>query len=103
MESRTVRLKLGLGSAGKLMTPEGFDGFTRFDGQYRDGPIRRVLIVSRLPSVAGSDPNQELGRLLRNDQADHPQGSAMDKTLAERYFAVADDWTGPRPPRTKKD
>lgn len=36
------------------------------------------------------DPNEELGRLLRNYQEDQPQGSALDATLHEREIHVGD-------------
>ena len=80
-----TRTKIGLDSAGLLMTPAEFDAITRSDGRYRYELIHGVLVVSRLPLPAESDPNEELGHLLRNYQEDHPQGSVLDATLAERY------------------
>ena len=82
--------KLGRRSNGMLMTPEEFDAVTRVDARFRYEMVRGVLIVSRLPSPAEVDPNEELGRLLRNYQADHPQGAVMDKTLPEQYLYLAD-------------
>jgi Uma2 family endonuclease len=74
------------------MTPEEFDAIPPedWDDRFNYELIRGVLVVSRLPSVAESDPHEELGRLLRNYQVDHPQGSALDKTLPERYIYSGD-------------
>jgi Uma2 family endonuclease len=94
--------RLDLGSAGIVMTPKEFDAVTRSDDRYRYELIHGVLVVSRLPSVAESDPNEELGHWLRSYKESHPQGSVLDKTLAERYIYSADNrrradrliWTG---------
>jgi Uma2 family endonuclease len=43
-----------------------------------------VLIVTPIPLEKEADPNEELGYLLRRYKHDHPQGAALDKTLAER-------------------
>src|SRR3954453_1106606 len=80
-----IRLRLGLGLAGTPMTPAEFDAVRHAHPRFRYELINGVLVVSPLPSVAEGDPNEELGRLLRNHQADHPLGSALDKTLPERY------------------
>ncbi|MBX6312067.1 MAG: Uma2 family endonuclease [Isosphaeraceae bacterium] len=82
--------RIGLGSAGIRMMPEEFDALWHADPRYRYELIRGVLIVSRLPLVGETDPNEELGRLLRNYQVDHPQGSVLDKTLPERYVYLPD-------------
>lgn len=84
------KLKLGLASAGMLMTPEEFDAVTEYDERYRYELIKGVLVVTRLPSPAESDPNDELGAVLRNYQAAHPLGRALDLTLPERYVYVPD-------------
>jgi hypothetical protein len=60
------------------------------------------LIVSRLPSPAEVDANEELGCSLRDYQADHPLGQILDKTLPGQYLYLADSrrradrlvWTG---------
>lgn len=39
--------------------------------------------MSPIPARSERDPNEELGRWLRNYQESHPQGSALDATLAE--------------------
>jgi Uma2 family endonuclease len=75
---------LGLDLAGTLMTPDEFDAVEEYDHRYCYELINGVLVVTPLPLEAEADPNEELGRLLRNYQADHPQGSALDKTLQER-------------------
>ena len=77
--------KLGLASAGMLMTSEEFDAVTDYDERYAYELIQGVLVVTPIPSEAESDPNEELGVWLRNHQSNHPQGSMIDLTLAERY------------------
>jgi Uma2 family endonuclease len=67
------------------MTPEEFDAITDLDDRFDYELIHGVLIVTPIPSEAESDPNEELGFLLRDYQANHPQGSSLDLTLAERY------------------
>jgi Uma2 family endonuclease len=83
------KAKLSLSSAGMLMTPEEFDAVTDYDERYAYELINGVLIVTPIPSEAESDPNEDLGVLLRNHQADYPQGAAIDLTLPERYVRVA--------------
>ena len=78
--------KLGPHSAGVLMTPEEFDAIDEWDENYRYELINGVLVVSPLPLEQEADPNQLLGYLLLRYQEDHPQGSALDKTLPERYL-----------------
>ena len=76
---------VGPSSAGLLMTPEEFDAIADLDDRFNYELIHGVLIVTPIPSEAESDPNEELGFLLRDYQANHPQGSSLDLTLAERY------------------
>ena len=80
--TRTRRLRLGPRSAGMLLTPEEFDR-ARFQEGWRYELINEVLVVSPYPSRNERDPNEELGRWLRNHQESHPQRSALDATLAE--------------------
>jgi Uma2 family endonuclease len=80
--------RLGLASAGMLMTPEEFDAVTVYDERYGYELINGVLVVTPIPSEAESDPNEELGVMLRNYQANHPQGTALDLTLPERFVRL---------------
>jgi Uma2 family endonuclease len=82
--------KLGPSSAGLLMTPEEFDAVNDYDDRYRYELIHGVLVVTPIPSEAEGDPNEELGYWLRLYRDTHPQGSALDKTLAERYIRLPD-------------
>jgi Uma2 family endonuclease len=77
----------GAESNGILMTPEEFDALEPedFDDDWTFELINGVLIVSSPPLEEEVDPNEEFGRLLRNYQEGHPQGSALNKTLPERY------------------
>jgi Uma2 family endonuclease len=93
--------KLGLESAGVPMTPEEFDAVEEWDECYRYELIHGVLVVSPLPLEQEADPNELLGYLLRRYGDDHPQGSALNKTLPElpgfelplaRLLAAADEW-----------
>jgi Uma2 family endonuclease len=77
--------KLGPASAGVLMTPEEFDAVEEWDEDYRYELINGVLVVSPLPLEPEADPNQLLGHLLLSYCEDHPQGSALDTTLPERF------------------
>ena len=89
--TRTAKApKLRRSSNGRLMTPEEFDAVTDYDDRYNYELIRGVLIVSPIVSEMEADPNGELDYLLRSYQRNHPQGSALDKTLAERYVITPD-------------
>ncbi len=81
-KTKTRRLRLGPRSAGVLLTTEEFDR-ARFVAGWRYELINEVLVVSPIPSRNERDPNEELGRWLRNYQESHPQGSALDATLTE--------------------
>ncbi len=81
-KTRTGRLRLGPRSAGLLLTTDEFDRARFVDG-WRYELINEVLVVSPIPSRNERDPNEELGHWLRNYQESHPQGSALDATLAE--------------------
>ena len=83
--------KLGLASAGLLMTPEEFDAVTNYDERYSYELIDGVLVVTPIPAEAESDPNEELGVMLRNFQSNHPLGKAIDLTLSERYVRVGNN------------
>ncbi|MFI5459516.1 MAG: Uma2 family endonuclease [Isosphaerales bacterium] len=78
--------QLGPASAGVLMTPEEFDAVEEWDDEYRYELIHGVLVVSPPPLEQEADPNEVLGYLLRRYRDDHPQGSALDKTLPERFI-----------------
>ena len=77
--------------AGTLMAPEEFDAaeIDSDDGS-RYELIHGVLIVTPIPSEGEADPNEELGRLLRNYQESHPQGRSLDVTLPERHVFISD-------------
>lgn len=86
--TRKTRLRiprLSLGSAGIRMTPEEFDAAHRSDRRFRYELIEGILVVSRLPSIAQHDPNEELGRHLRNWGEDHPEGAILNATVSEQY------------------
>lgn len=75
---------------GVVMTPVEFDR-AEFEDGWRFELIHGVLVVSPIPLEQEADPNEELGRLLRNYQEFHPQGKALDKTLSERLVKVGDN------------
>jgi len=86
--TRTKRTaRVGPGTAGVAMTPEEFDALTPEDciRGYRYELIRGVLVVTPIPGGGEVDPNEELGYWLRGYRDHHPQGSALDLTLPERY------------------
>lgn len=77
---------LDVGSNGLLMSVEEFESLDaeRCEPRFRYELINGVVIVSPAPADAEADPNGELETMLRNYRANHPQGKALDKTLAER-------------------
>lgn len=79
-------LFLGPHCNGMLLDPWEFD---TADGEpgYRYELIRGILIVNPPPLEQERDPNEELGRLLRNFQ-DSPAGNALDATLSEQTVDV---------------
>lgn len=90
-------LYLGPASAGMLMTPEEFDA-ADFEEGWRYELINEVLVVSPTPSRGERDPNEELGRWLRNYQEDHPLGGALDLTINEETVPTGQNRR--RPDRT---
>jgi Uma2 family endonuclease len=84
------RLRLDANSNGLLMSREEFEDIQHeeCDPRFRYELLNGVVIVSPPPSDGEADPNDELGRLLRNYQ-DTPQGKALDKTLFEREVATS--------------
>ncbi len=77
-------------SAGLRMTAAEFDKADFEDG-WRYELIRGILVVSPIPLENERDPNEELGRLLRNYQEDHPDGKALDKTLFEHTIVTGEN------------
>jgi Uma2 family endonuclease len=85
----TANLVLGPEHNGLSMTPAEFDAVEEYDDLYRYELIHGVLVVNPIPSREERDPNEELGRLLRNYREAHPQGSCLDATLWEEYVRTA--------------
>lgn len=85
----TLRLSPELN--GIAMSAEEFDAVEESDDLYQYELIHGVLIVNPIPSEQECDPNEELGHLLRKYSEDHPQGSALDVTLQERYVETGDN------------
>lgn len=73
----------GPASNGILMTPREFDRAS-FEKGWRYELIHGVLIVSSPPLEEERDANGELEYLLRLYRDTHPQGRALDRTLAEQ-------------------
>ena len=86
---------------GRVMSPREFDR-GEFERGWRYELVNGVLIVSPAPVANERDPNEELGHILRTYQEHHPQGAALDATLAEHDVETADNrrradraiWTG---------
>jgi Uma2 family endonuclease len=107
-----LTLRLTRAANGILMTPEEFEAITEYDERYRYELINGVVIVNPAVSIGETDPNEELGRLLRNYAEADPKGSALDATVYERDVRIGDNirrcdraiWTGlGRLPDTKID
>ncbi|HEV3163975.1 MAG TPA: Uma2 family endonuclease [Isosphaeraceae bacterium] len=79
---------VGPDSAGILMTPEEFDAITEYDPIYDYELVHGVLVVNPIPSEMEAEPNELLGGLLFDYQEHHPQGSALDLTLQDRYIRL---------------
>ena len=88
--STTKPLAIGFGSAGMLLSPDEYDAIRDYDQQYRYELVHGVLVVNPIPSQGESDPNEELGRLLRIYREDHPSGHVLDRTLSEQYVRTHD-------------
>jgi Uma2 family endonuclease len=78
---RTVRL-IGPEANGTLMTPREFDRAS-FVREYRFELVQGVVVVAPPPLENESDPNDELGYLLRTYKDNHPQGGSLDLTLPQ--------------------
>jgi Uma2 family endonuclease len=84
------KLVLGPDMNGVLMTPEEFDAVEDYDENHRYELIHGVLVVSAIPLEASVGPNEMLGHWLLEYQQGHPQGSALNLTLPERYIRTPD-------------
>jgi Uma2 family endonuclease len=85
-----IPLVLGLEHNGICMTTDEFDAITEYDDLYKYELIHGVVVVNPIPLAQERGPNQELGRLLLNDQESNPQGRALDDTLEEEYVRTAE-------------
>ncbi|MFN0053723.1 MAG: Uma2 family endonuclease [Planctomycetales bacterium] len=83
---RRRRFAIGPGDNGIRMTPAEFDAIDDYNDLYRYELINGVLIVNAAPSRFERDPNEEMGRWIRNYQEQHP--GIVQKTLAEEYVHV---------------
>lgn len=86
----TTPPKIGLESAGVIMTPEEFDAITEYDELYNYELIHGVLVVNPIPAPGETDPNEQLGLYFRVFQQSDPQGKCIDKTLPEQYIPTGD-------------
>lgn len=57
---------------GIVMTQEEFDAIEDWDDRYRYELVHGVVVVSPIPLEGEADPNEELGRWLRNYRDEHP-------------------------------
>lgn len=114
MTTPTAEVKpvLGPEMAGTLMTPEEFDSIDEYDENYGYELVHGVLVVTPIPLGEETDPNEELGRWLRDYQDQHPEGRSLDLTLPQQYIRtrtgrrLADRviWTGlGRMPNRRRD
>ncbi len=112
MSTSHDRLILGPGLAGTLMTPEEFDSAEDCDELYIYELIHGVLVVTPPPSEGERGPNELLGNWLFEYRTRHPQGRALDYTLAEHPLHTPKNrrradrviWTGlGRVPNVRRD
>jgi Uma2 family endonuclease len=85
IESAVEVGRVGADSAGLLMTPQEFDAIEDYDELCRYELIHGVLVVTAVPLEQEADPNETLGGLLFVYREQHPLGSALDRTLMERF------------------
>ncbi len=108
------RIRIGPGSAGRLMTPEQFDALRpeQFIGKNRYELINGVLVVSPRAGIGERNPNDELGYSASDSiEIPIPRLSSSTEPCRSRLFprptAVWADrviWTGlGRTPNEKKD
>ncbi|MEO8496228.1 MAG: Uma2 family endonuclease [Planctomycetota bacterium] len=83
----TPVLKLDRHSNGMLLDPWEFDA-ARFEKGWRYELLNGVLVVNAAPLRNERDPNEELGRWLRNYQEDHPNGDHLDATMSEETIVI---------------
>src|SRR5947209_17786203 len=79
------RIVLGLDWAGALLTPDEFDAIDDYDENFCYELVHGVLVVTPIPLAEETDPNEELGRWLRNYKEQHPEGKILDATLPQQY------------------
>jgi Uma2 family endonuclease len=80
---------LGPDHNGTLMMPEEFDDIEDFDEEFRYELIHGVVIVTPIPLAEESDPNDELGHLLRLYREGHPHGAEIDATMPQQYVRTS--------------
>lgn len=78
-------IKLGPELAGALLTCEEFDAIEEWDEDYRYELVHGVLVVTPIPLVEETGPNEKLGYWLLHYHEQHPQGAALDYTYPEQY------------------
>jgi len=89
MVSAEQQVVLGPESAGILMTPEEFDAVEEYDDEYRYELIHGVLVVTPIPFVQETGPNELLGYLLLDYRHNHPQGTELSDTLPQQYIRTS--------------
>lgn len=77
---------IGWETAGIHLTPAEFDAIEDYDELYHYELIDGVLVVNPIPLEGQAGPNEFLGYLLNHYKHQHPDGSALDETLPERYI-----------------
>jgi Uma2 family endonuclease len=75
---------------GRRMTSGEFDAIEEWDPEFRYELIHGVVVVNPIPLESEADPNGELEYLLRSNAKHHPEGRALDATMAERYVHLPD-------------
>ena len=82
--------RFGPAANGLRMTARQYDR-ADFEPGWRYELISGVLVVAPPPLENERDPNEELGRYLRNYQCDHDEGHSLDMTLPEHEIHIGDD------------
>lgn len=80
--------RIGPEHNGMMMTVEEYDSIEEWDPFYSYELVHGVLIVMPPPGPGERSPNDKLGRIILNFQADHPNGDVVDETLPEQEIAT---------------
>lgn len=84
------KIVLGPDWNGAILTPDEFDAVDEYDDNYTYELVHGVVVVNPIPLESEVGPNEMLGHWLLVYKETHPQGSALNLSLPERYIRTKD-------------